>query len=225
MKKGVISRNIGLLMEHFNIRNESQLAKQVGMAQTTINKLIAGSSADPRISTLTPIAEHFNISLNTLLQENPNFDNNVEKDNHDLLIPIIALDELANICDSLESLNIENWPYWYPIPKGENLDYYAIRIFPGQLPFPFEYASLLLIKKNYHFMDNTYCLFKHLNSNSVNIKKVFFENGQKWLVPLKAELPTIIFNEQEWQELGCIQAMLTNMAYSSFTKIGDDKDD
>lgn len=213
-------------MEHFNVRNESQLAKQVGMAQTTVNKLITGVSADPRISTLTPIAEHFKIPLDTLLSENPSFTDIKENAPKDLFIPVLSYDELADIYDDLEALNMATWPYWYPIPQQDSQHYYGIRLTPKQLLKPFEQTSLLIIKNEPKLNNNTHCLVKHLSSNSINIKQVFFENGKPWLLPLQAELPTIEFNQEQWQLLGSIQARITDMVNGNFIRMEEgDKDE
>jgi len=220
MKKGAISRNIGFLMEHFGIRNESQLAKQVGMPQTTVNKLIAGVSADPRISTLIPIAEHFKISLDTLLSENPMFGATIENEPAVLWIPLIAQDEVADVYGNLDSLNTANWPHWYPIPKQKHKDYYAIHL-TSELLSPFDEASILIIEKKDSLENNTYCMVKHLNSNSINIKKAFFENGQQWLLALQSELPASEFNKKQWELLGTIRASVIDITNGDFIPLGE----
>lgn len=208
MKNDTISRNISLLMEHFNIKNESQLAKQVGMAQTTINKLTAGTSTDPRISTLMPIAQHFNIHIDTLFSENPSFTN-------DSSIPIITYDELNETYEDLDSLTTTNWPYWYPVPKKGG-HYYAVQVFQGQILEPFHNSCLLIVENKQNWQDNTYCLAKHIASDSINIKKVYLENGDVWLTSLKPNLPPIKFDSYEWQHLGTIQAKLIDLAQGKF---------
>lgn len=221
MKKGIISRNISLLMEHFDIRNESQLAKLIGMPQTTVNKLISGVSADPRISTLTPIIDHFKISLDTLLSESPTFSSVKTNDATDLLIPLITYDELTDMYGDLHSLNTTNWPHWFPIPKQENDNYYSIHLTAQQLLKPFNETSLLIIHNSPKLENNTYCVVKHLSSNSINVKKSFFENGKEWLLALQSELPASEFNSEEWLLLGTIQACVTDMTNGDFIRIGE----
>ena len=221
MEKGIISRNIGLLMEHFNIRNESQLAKQVGMPQTTINKLVSGVSADPRISTLTPIIEHFHISLDTLLNENPIFGRPKENQPLDILIPIISYDEAIDMYENLSSLNTSNWPNWFPIPHQKDKKYYAIHLTLQELSQPFDRTSVLVIKNNSTLQDNTYCIIRHIESNSINIKKVSFENGKKWLIALQPKIPAAEYNKQQWTSLGTIQAAITDLTDHNFISIGN----
>lgn len=211
MKKGIISRNIALLMEHFGVRNESQLAKQVSMPQTTINKLITGVSADPRISTLAPIIQHFNISMDTLLSENPIFSDLTKNNAFNFsLIPLINFDEIIDVYENIDSLTTTNWPHWYPIHNPENKKYYAVNLSPDQFPKPFEQSSILIILKDSALLNNTYCINKHLSSNSTSIKKIFFDDGKQWLLALHPELPASEYNKN-CKILGTIQFTVNNM--------------
>ena len=176
MKKGIISRNISLLMEHFAIRNESQLAKLVGMPQTTINKLITGVSSDPRISTLTPIITHFKISLDTLLSDDPVFATVNLKQSSDVFVPVVTLEELGDIYANLNSLKTENWPQWYSIPKQNSHNYYAVHVSPKELLPPFQDASILIAKNESKLPQSGYCLIKHQRSNIISLKRVFFSS-------------------------------------------------
>ena len=53
-------------MREANI-SEAELARQTGLPQTTVNRLLLGSTADPRASTLRPIAKFFDITIDQLL--------------------------------------------------------------------------------------------------------------------------------------------------------------
>ncbi len=216
MKKDIISRNISLLMEHFGIRNESQLAKQVGMPQTTVNKLISGVTADPRISTLTPIAEYFSISVDTLLSEKPEFNNDHNAEFLEMWIPMVAFDEIIEIYGNLNSLTKSNWPYWYPIPKQINMSYYTVLLCAQQFTQPFDQQSLLIVNNDAVWKNNNYCLVKHLDSNSVNLKRMFIDGGKEWLLALQSELPASEFDEQHWQVLGSISAVITDLGQGGF---------
>ncbi len=221
MKKGIISRNISLLMEHFNIRNESQLAKLVRMPQTTVNKLITGVSSDPRVSTLTPIIEHFKISLDTLLSDNPIFTQTSASQQSHLLIPVVTIDELVDIHPNLNSLKSNNWPQWYPIPKQSSLSYYVIQLTPKQLLPPFQDASIVVVKNESKLPQTGYCLLKHLDSDKVSLKKVFFDDSRQWLLALETGLPPTEYDAKKWQSLGVIQAFVTDVGHGDFIYVGE----
>lgn len=209
MKKNIISHNLGLLMEHFGIRNESQLAKIVDMPQTTVNKLINGTTADPRISTLLPFTQYFKISLDTLLSTNPVFDKDTQ--HQELLIPLVPFEKLNQMYHELISLTSANWPDWYPIPRENSEGYYAVRLSPFQLPRPFEQRSILIVKNIDELPDNNYCILKHLSSNSISIKRTVFDNGKNWLLALQTEIPPLEFDKKIWLSLGIIQFIVTDV--------------
>ncbi len=221
MEKGIISRNINLLMEHFAIRNESQLAKLVGMPQTTVNKLITGISSDPRISTLIPIIKHFKISLDTLLSDDPVFEKTSVQQSSDLLVPIVTLEELSDIHVNLHALKSENWPQWYSIPKQNSHNYYAVHVSPKELLPPFQDASILIAKNESKLPQSGYCLIKHQRSNIISLKRVFFDDGRQWLLALEPGLPPIEFNHRQSKSLGIIQAFVTDISRGDFIYIGE----
>lgn len=221
MKKGIISRNIGLLMEHFAIANETQLAKLVGLPQSTINKLISGVSADPRVSTLVPIIEHFKLSFDTLFNEDPVFGPPKENQALDLLIPLISYEKIGAMYDSLENLNRKNWSHWYPIPAQEQTNYYALHLNPQQLLKPFDQTSLLIIRNESILLNNSHCLLIHLKSNVVTPKKIIFDNGKQWLLALQSEIPPSEFTNAEWKSLGIIEFSMMDLRRSTFTQSGE----
>lgn len=209
MKKDIIKKNFELLMGHFGISNISQMAKEIGMPQTTVNKLVTGETADPRISTLVPVAEHFKISLNDLFADCPKFiqDKNLQES----WIPVINFDELPTLKNDINNLTLSNWPHWYPVPVKDYQNCYAIKLKQNQTPRPFDQASLLIVTNDPDLTDNRYCVLKHLKSNSINIKKIAFDKGQYWLLALQPEIPPQKLAEKEWLSMGTIQSFVTDI--------------
>lgn len=186
------------------------------MPQTTINKLITGITADPRISTLLPIAEHFKIPLESLVKDAPTFSNTKQDGAEEQWIPIIAFDELSERYNKLHTLTAENWPNWFPIPKQDYHNYYAIQLQPQQLLTPFDQSSILIIKNHSTLTPNCFCMVKHIESNSLSVKKVLIDGGKEWLLALKTDLPSIEFDAEEWQVLGIIQAIIIDVSQGEF---------
>lgn len=50
---------------------EAELARQTGLPQTTINRLLVGETLDPRANTLIPIAKFFGITIGQLVGQEP----------------------------------------------------------------------------------------------------------------------------------------------------------
>ena len=66
-KLGIIIKK---LMEASEL-NESQLAKQTGLSQSVINRLMSGTTHNPRVKTLHSIAHFFSVNISQLLGDEP----------------------------------------------------------------------------------------------------------------------------------------------------------
>ncbi len=226
MLKSTISRNISLLMEYHDIRSETKLAEAANISQTTLNKLVSGTTSDPRISTLKPIAKFFNITLDSLMSENPIFADELQHKKVEnpagatQLIPLVSESELLDIYETLSSLTQDNWPS-FPIPKQNTSNYYAM-LTTKKLDKPFEKARVLIIKNEDKLPDDSYCLLKHIDSDSVSIKKIKVVDGKKWLFALQ-NVPSLEFDEAKWQPLGTIEAAFLDMSSDTFFQAGDKK--
>lgn len=60
-----VSRILRQLMQETDIK-EAELARQVCLPQTTINRLLLGGTSDPRANTLKPIADFFGVTIGQL---------------------------------------------------------------------------------------------------------------------------------------------------------------
>ena len=69
-KNQQLINNIRTLMKQHGEMTESKLAKEINLPQPTVNRLLSGAIADPKISTLTLIANFFKISIDWLLGRN-----------------------------------------------------------------------------------------------------------------------------------------------------------
>lgn len=214
MKKDNIRRNISLLMEYFNIPSESHLARETGLGQATINKLVSGATEDPRLTTLLPIAERFNLTLDTLVSDSPNFSQKSEQSNdrQATFIPLASLKEIDDIYDSLSSLHFDNWPYWLPIPAtSSSHQYFAIKLTKNYFPEPFNKSAILICEKTTEILNGVYCLVKHNNSEVISIMRILREGGKIWLLSLKKELPITEFNLDEWTYLSTIKTVVVDL--------------
>lgn len=64
MSKTTVGNVLGTLMQDMS---ESLLAKKINIPKATINRILSGRTPDPRVHTLTPIAQYFGISIEQLL--------------------------------------------------------------------------------------------------------------------------------------------------------------
>jgi transcriptional regulator with XRE-family HTH domain len=220
MKKDNIRRNITLLMEYFNITSESQLARETGLGQATINKLISGATEDPRLMTLLPIAERYNLTLDTLVSDSPDFTKSKNslnnREDSKLYIPLISFKELSYIFSSLDSLHADNWPYWWPILANSNSPCFAVKIAKNYFPEPFHQSAILVCEKSPELVNGIYCFLKHNDSKTISIMRCLKEADETWLLSLKKEIPARKFNQEKWTFLGTIRTMILDLSNKDF---------
>ena len=65
INKSLVSTILRQLMDEAGIK-EAELARQVNLPQTTINRVLLGGTADPRANTLKPIADYFGVTIGQL---------------------------------------------------------------------------------------------------------------------------------------------------------------
>ena len=64
----IIAKNIRKLMQAKNI-SDSHLANELGVSVMTIRRVTSGETEDPRISTLSLIADYFDINVDSILEK------------------------------------------------------------------------------------------------------------------------------------------------------------
>lgn len=69
---------------------EADLARQIGLPQTTVNRLLLHEKSDPRINTLIPIAHFFGVSLGQLVGLEPITDASL-LDVDSFIMPVVSM--------------------------------------------------------------------------------------------------------------------------------------
>ncbi len=88
---------------------EAHLARMVGMPRATINKIRSGKIINPKSSTLTLIAQYFNITVDQLIGNAPLVNDRIKKFTH---IPIVSPSDLKvpqYIFNKINFINYDNW--------------------------------------------------------------------------------------------------------------------
>ena len=95
--------------------NVSELARAINLPQPTIQRLVSGKTVDPKLSTLTLIANHFSLTIDQLLGNatNNSLDNNTAF--KVCTAPIISWEQAAQFKKFLNSTQIKDWKDWIAV--------------------------------------------------------------------------------------------------------------
>lgn len=95
--------------------NVSELARAINLPQPTIQRLVSGKTVDPKLSTLTLIANYFSLSIDQLLG---NATNNSLNSNISFKVrtaPIISWEQAAEFQKLFNSEQIKDWKDWIAV--------------------------------------------------------------------------------------------------------------
>jgi len=66
-----LSTNLRALMSEFPGLNESELARRTGIGQPVVHRICSGETDNPKVATLSPIANFFTVSISQLIGDEP----------------------------------------------------------------------------------------------------------------------------------------------------------
>jgi transcriptional regulator with XRE-family HTH domain len=160
------SNNIKILMQKHGLTIE-ELADELDVSISTINRLLVGTKIDPRLSTLRPLAKFFEISIEELMGDKPlnvklkDKDHFIDNKQTLLQVPIIHWEQVKNAADIVHQLNFDKWDNWMTIFKVMSDDAYALQIQQSSLPPPFYFQSIIVIDPGKEPKDSDYALIMH----------------------------------------------------------------
>ncbi len=189
MKKTFIGDILKALMFKKNIR-PTQLAREIDVPQQTLQRIVSGESPRPHITSLKPIADYFNISVEQLKGEIPlpdeliEFDNVLVKKPTTSQIPLIKWEELHEGFDLAryspeEYIIIDN--------KLSNANF-ALQMQDASMSPYFPEKSILIFSQDKEIKDRSYVLVLLGDNDTAVFRQILFDGTHRYLKPLNPDL-------------------------------------
>ena len=144
-----IAKNLAQLIKKNN-KTDSEIASDLNVPVMTIKRLLSGETTDPRVYTLKTIANYFEVTVDSLLEENDGNKMHIESKNKPIFVPILNW-EILEQHKKVSDINLEKWSHWQPINVGRNYeiknDVFALESRPSMYP-RFEAGTLFVIDPN-----------------------------------------------------------------------------
>lgn len=198
-----ITENLHNLMRNRNM-NVNQLAQELGVPMMTIRRLILGQTTDPRISTLKLIANYFNVTVDSLMEENNQTIIKNSKKTTPQFIPIITW-EIAKNIKSIKELDLIEWKEWQPISLGvedaigENA--FALESRPSMYPrFPQE--TIFIIDPNVNPTDGDVVLVKIKENDEVTLRELIIDPPDWLLQPITSGSNILHYSKNDHEIIG-----------------------
>lgn len=201
----IIGINIKCLMQSRNI-SETRLARELKVSVMTIRRVISGETSDPRISTLSLIADFFNVSVDSLLERRDTPVMNI-RDNQPMFIPILSWEDLKNFYNQNSNFDSESWERWHPIINTPHLklnhNAFAIESKPSMQPY-FPKGTLIIINPFDEPLDNDIVLIKTNASCEYSLRELVID-APKWILqPIIEGSELLFYNKEEHDIIGVI---------------------
>ena len=156
-----IGENLKHLLKQEGI-SENELSRRLGIAQQVINKIISGANQNPKISTLMPIANYFNIALHNFIETpiaNIQNQNNLSKTNK---IPYLDFREIKTL--GVEEAILVTQKY-ISADFSDKKDYFATSMYDNSMEPKFPKGTILVFEKTEEAFSGDFCLLKGDNNH------------------------------------------------------------
>jgi SOS-response transcriptional repressor LexA len=189
MNENGLSKTLSRLLFEKNIR-PTELARLTNVPQPTIQRIVAGTTSRPHVSSLEPIANFFSISVDQLKG----------------LQPISWLQAEADSSPGLKNVPILNWSQisqWLDCPVPEQFEgapdsiisdtnlspkAFALTIKDSSMEPVFSIGTTIIVDPNRELKDRRYVVVKLANSNEAVFRQLIMDATDFYIKPLSPDL-------------------------------------
>jgi transcriptional regulator with XRE-family HTH domain len=205
--KSAVGEIIKHLMSESGI-TEAELARQIAIPQTTINRLLLGETLDPRASTLKPIAKYFGVSVGQIIGTESLAENRIagtfKAINRDAWshVPVIKWTDSIAWLFRNEEYDLHSHESWTITDRKVSNTSFALLSMPSMEPM-FRKNSILIIDPHAEMLDGKYVIVTLDGTNTI-IRKIQIDGGTIYLKNFDTHLPTIELDKKIHRVLGII---------------------
>lgn len=172
-----ISDRLNYLMHQAEV-DGTQLSKATGVPVTTINRLRSGSTENnPTLSTLSPLASYFSVSVSQLIGDEPlNDDYSSRNKNLNQVVqsfPILSWSECVDFENFLTGLNADNWENWI-IGESLSANSFALSTKPSMEP-RFPRGTILFVNPESKPSDGNIVVVHYPNTQEATLRELSFD--------------------------------------------------
>jgi transcriptional regulator with XRE-family HTH domain len=168
-----IAKNLKFLVLNEGI-SENELSKKIGIPQQVLNRLVTGINLNPKLKTISPIAEYFNIPLQELIncdltcQSDKNFFNSIK-------VPFINFVDLQK--GGIEAA-ISKANKFVSVDMKKDKHFFATEMYDNSMDPKFPFGSILIFEQNNDPVNGDFCLLR-TEVNEFLFRQVLFKDKTK----------------------------------------------
>lgn len=199
-----IAKNLKDLLNSRGV-SEVEIARALDTSVMTIRRIISGETEDPRISTIKLIADYFNVSIDSLLNDNNQRSIDTLTKKTPQFVPILDW-KTVEANSSIKDINLNAWKEWYPIVAEQ--DYtnnltFAIESRPSMQP-RFPHGTLFIINPSESPLDGDIILIKMKQEQEISLRELIIDPPKWQLQPIVTGSEILYFDEKQHNILGVV---------------------
>lgn len=194
-----LASNLLNLMEKEKV-TDSDLARALGLPYNTIKRITAGETTDPKLSTLSMIADYFKIGIDALIYGGAAF----SKAERPLHVPLLTWDDISST-HFPKNIHLTEWQDWQPVATSGSLQLgpnaYAIKSRKSMEP-RFPNGTTFIIDPDEKPHDGDLVLVKILDSNEVTMRELEIDPPLWQLHSVNSSSQPIQFDNKKYKIMG-----------------------
>lgn len=200
-----LAKNLRYLLQTRRI-TESEIAQSLNIPVMTVRRLVSGETTDPRISTLKLFADYFNVSVDTLIEDNDDKPILHIQKTIPQFVPILDWEKITTIT-SIRDIDLKTWSQWHPIVFGEhgslNPHAFALESRPSMQP-RFPIGTLFIIDPDETPDDGDMVLIKVKADGNVTLRQIIIDMPRWQLQPVIPGSDILFYDDMLHQIMGIV---------------------
>lgn len=173
--------------------SESEFSRRVDIAQPIIHRILNKKNLNPKIATIKPIANYFNITISQLIGESPLFCEYNKSKNARMqkfaALPILAWDEIAVWLENPRKKIKECSKVITDLPISKLA--YAVKITDGSMEPIFAHNTILVVEPEAKPENGRFIVVKRKKHSSASVRQLILDGETKYLKSLHSAIVSI----------------------------------
>lgn len=165
-----LAKNLCCLLTNYNL-NANKLAQILGIPMMTIRRLLSGETTDPRISTIKLVANYFDVSVDSLIEEN--HATSIQRTKPQM-VPKLDWEIIEKI-STIHDIDFSKWKEWQSASLGENdiLSNHAFALESRPSMYPrFPQGTIFIFDPDITPKDGDLVLIKLKKNNELTLREL-----------------------------------------------------
>lgn len=201
----IISENLRALLK-INNSTESKVAEALNIPFMTIRRLVSGETMDPRVFTLKLIADHFNVSIDTLISENKITTHELSQKNKPVFVPVLDWATIEQV-KKIKEIDLKKWQNWHPISFSDDAEFgeniFGLESRKSMYP-RFQIGTIFIIDPDASPSDGDIVLVRMKKNNEMTLRELTIDPPLWQLKPISTGSEVIEYSNKTHEIFGVV---------------------